>query len=158
MRIFGRITKAMGAPKPGSLSYQASVAVTKLNVPLFRLSGGRIGGSFDGVPVVLIHHVGRKSGEKRVTPLIHVVDGDNVVIIASMGGSPKHPAWFHNLMAAPDTEIELRSGRRRVHARVAEGEERSRLWEKAVAAYPTYADYQARSRGRQIPVVVLEPR
>ena len=159
MRIFGYISKALGAPKPGTLSYKASVAITDLNVPLFRLSRGRIGGSFDGVPVVLVHHVGRKSGEHRVTPLLHVTEGDNVVVIASMGGSPKHPAWFHNLKAGPDTEIELRGAvRRPVRARVATGEERARLWETAVAAYPTYADYQARSRGREIPVVVLEPR
>jgi deazaflavin-dependent oxidoreductase (nitroreductase family) len=154
----GTLTKAVGAPKPGSWQYKAAVKIMSLNVPVFRLTKGRIGGTMDGVPVLLLHHVGRKSGEHRVTATLHFVDGDNIAIIASMGGSPKHPAWFHNLKANPDTTVELRSGRREVRARVATGDERARLWEKAVAAYPTFTDYQARSRGREIPVVVLEPR
>jgi F420H(2)-dependent quinone reductase len=126
---------------------------------LFRMSGGRLGGKFGGVDVLFLHHVGRRSGAERVSPLLYVRDGDNLAVIASKGGHPRHPAWFHNLMAHPATEVELaREGRRPVRARVAEGPERERIWAKAVAVWPDYARYQARSRGRLIPVVVLERR
>ncbi len=106
----------------------------------------------------LLEHVGAKSGVKRTAPLLYVRDGDDVVLIASKGGFPKHPAWFHNLRANPDTVVQIGSEKRQVHARVADTEERKRLWPEAVRTWPGYADYQARSKGRQIPRVVLEPR
>ena len=80
------------------------------------------------------------------------------MIVASKGGFPKHPAWFHNLKANPDTTVQVGRERRQVHARVATPEERKRLWPKAVAVYRGYAGYQSRSRGREIPLVILEPR
>jgi deazaflavin-dependent oxidoreductase (nitroreductase family) len=126
---------------------------------LYRLSGGHIGHHIPGVPpMLLLYHVGAKSGKQRSTPLLYVEDGPNAVIIASKGGYPKHPAWYHNLMANPDTEVLIGTERRQVHARVAEEGERGRLWDKAVAVYPGYKAYQRHAGDRQIPVVVLEPR
>jgi deazaflavin-dependent oxidoreductase (nitroreductase family) len=126
---------------------------------IYRATGGRIGHT---LPVLrqnlLLDHVGAKSGVKRTTPLLYVEDGDTLVIVASKGGYPKHPAWLHNLRAHPETTVQVRGDRRAVRAREATDEERPRLWEKAVALYPGYRDYQARSRGRTIPIVVLEPR
>jgi deazaflavin-dependent oxidoreductase (nitroreductase family) len=108
--------------------------------------------------MLLLDHVGAKSSKKRTSPLLYVKDGDNVVIVASKGGFPKHPAWYHNLVANPDTTVQIGSEKRLVHARVANAEERERLWPKAVKSYRGYEDYQARSRGREIPLVILEPR
>ena len=128
------------------------------HVQLYRLSGGRIGHRIPGLaPTLLLDHVGARSGTPRTTPLLYIEDGPNVVIVASKGGYPKHPAWYHNLLAHPDTTIQIGPERRRVRARVAPEDERERLWPKAVAAYSGYADYQARA-GREIPVVILEPR
>ena len=106
----------------------------------------------------LLDHVGAKSGTRRTTPLLYVEDGEDVVIVASKGGFPKHPAWFHNLKANPDTTVQIGSEHRAVRARVAKPDERERLWAKAVRAYHGYEDYAARSKGREIPLVVLEPR
>jgi len=111
-----------------------------------------------GIRMLLLDHVGAKSGTKRTTPLLYVEDGDNVAIIASKGGFPKNPAWFYNLKANPDTTAQIGREHRPVHARVAEGEERERIWAKAVRVYRDYENYAARSKGRTIPVVVLEPR
>jgi deazaflavin-dependent oxidoreductase (nitroreductase family) len=108
--------------------------------------------------MLLLDHVGAKSGVRRTSPLQYVEDGENVVVIASKGGFPKHPAWFHNLKANPDTTVQIGSERRRVHARVvADPEERERLWAKAVSIFRPYEDYRRRA-GREIPIVVLEPR
>ena len=96
--------------------------------------------------MLLLDHVGAKSGTKRTSPLLYVEDGDDVVVVASKGGFPKHPAWYHNLMANPDTTVQIGTEQRPVHARVATPEERERLWPVAVKAYHGYADYQARSK------------
>lgn len=152
----GRLTARVGTIAPGPL-FSLWLRVTSANVWLYRISRGRLAGSLDGAPIVLVHHIGRRSGEHRVAPLLCALDGPNVIVIGSWAGSPTHPAWFRNLLARPDTEIELRGERRPVHARVAEGEERERLWAHAVATWPAFADYQARTE-RVIPVVVLEPR
>ncbi len=127
---------------------------------LYRRTGGRLGHTIPGVPgkMLLLDHVGAKSGTKRTSPLLYVRDGDDLVVIASKGGFPKHPAWYHNLMANPDTDAQVGSERRRVHARIANAEERKRLWPVALKQYRGYADYQARSKGREIPLVILEPR
>jgi deazaflavin-dependent oxidoreductase (nitroreductase family) len=105
----------------------------------------------------LLDHVGARSGIHRTSPLQYVKDGENVVVIASKGGYSKHPAWFHNLMANPDTTVQIGPERRAVHAREAKPEELDRLWDKAVAIYRPYEDYRARA-GREIPLIVLEPR
>lgn len=126
---------------------------------IYRASGGRVGHTFPGLPtMLLLDHVGARSKTKRTSPLLYVRDGENLVIVASKGGYPRHPAWFHNLKANPETTVQVGRERRAVRARVATDEERPRLWAQAVAAYPGYEDYQARSKGRTIPLVVLEPR
>jgi deazaflavin-dependent oxidoreductase (nitroreductase family) len=125
---------------------------------VYRATNGLIGHRFPGfAPMLLVDHVGAKSGTARTSPLVYAEDGENVILVASKGGYPKHPAWFHNLMANPDTSIQIGSTRRRVHARVADAEERKRLWPKVVQVYSGYDDYQRRTE-REIPLVILEPR
>jgi len=125
---------------------------------VYRASHGLIGHRIPGQPpVLLLDHVGAKTGRKRTSPLVYGRDGENLVLVASKGGYPKHPAWFHNLMANPDTTVQVGSHRLNVHARVAEGEERTRLWSLMVGVYGGYEDYRRRTE-REIPLVVLEPR
>jgi F420H(2)-dependent quinone reductase len=131
-----------------------------LHTALYKVSGGRLGHTIPGVPgkMLLLDHVGAKSGTKRTAPLLYFRDGDDLVIVASKGGFPKNPAWYYNLKANPDTAVQVGSHHVPVHARVAEPQERERLWPMAVKAYRGYADYQVRSKGREIPLVILEPR
>ena len=125
---------------------------------LYRATHGLIGHRIPGLPpMLLLDHVGAKSGVKRTAPLLYIRNGDDVVIVASKGGFPKHPAWFHNLRANPDTTVQIGSERRAVRARIATPQERERLWPKAVAAYHDYARYQQRT-DREIPLVILERR
>jgi deazaflavin-dependent oxidoreductase (nitroreductase family) len=125
---------------------------------IYRATNGLIGHRLPGLPpTLLLDHVGAKSAITRTTPLLYVKDGPNVVIVASKGGHPKHPAWYHNVCANPDTTVQIGAERRPVHARVATSEERERLWPKAVAAYGEYRHYQERT-GREIPLVILQPR
>lgn len=128
------------------------------HVAVYRLTGGLIGHRTPGSPpMLLLDHEGARTGQRRTTPLVYVVDGDDVVIVASKGGHPRHPAWFHNLLAHPEVTIQVGRDRRPVHARVATPTERARLWPMAVATYPGYTGYQERTE-REIPLVVLEPR
>ena len=125
---------------------------------VYRATNGVVGHRFPGAPpMLLLDHVGAKSGTKRTSPLAYVKDGKDVVIVASKGGNPKHPAWYHNLRANPDTTIQVGSKRRAVRARVANAAEHKRLWPKAVEAYSGYDGYQERTK-RKIPLVILEPR
>jgi F420H(2)-dependent quinone reductase len=125
---------------------------------IYRASNGLIGHRFPGAPpTLLLDHVGAKSGTKRTSPLVYTVDGANLVLVASKGGYPKNPGWFHNLVANPDTTVQVGSSRRDVHAHVADAEERARLWPLVLQTYKGYADYQKRAE-REIPLVVLEPR
>jgi deazaflavin-dependent oxidoreductase (nitroreductase family) len=156
--LYGRITSASRPPRPGSAGFKAWTLATRLNTLAYRVSGGRLGGSFDRAPVLLLHHVGRRSGEPRVAPLIYLPDGEDLVIVASYGGAPKHPAWFHNLTAAPETTVEVGRERRAVVAHVATAAERDRLWPAVLELYPAYGDYQERTGGREIPLVVLKAR
>ena len=129
-----------------------------LHTLVYRLTRGAVGHRFPGwAPVLLLDHVGAKSGVKRTSPLLYVDDPPDVVIIASKGGYPQHPAWYHNLRANPDTTAQIGAERRPVHARVATAEERARLWPKVVDAYSGYQTYQERT-DREIPLVILEPR
>jgi F420H(2)-dependent quinone reductase len=125
----------------------------------YRATRGRVRHRIPGVsaPILLLNHVGAKSGVKRTSPLSYIADGEDVVLIAAKGGYPKHPAWLHNLKANPDTFAPIRSERRPVHARIATPEERERLWPVAVGVYKGYATYQRRTE-REIPLVILEPR
>jgi F420H(2)-dependent quinone reductase len=125
---------------------------------IYRATNGLIGHRFPGLaPMLLLDHVGAKSGVKRTSPLLYIKDGANVVIVASKGGYPKHPAWFHNVRANPDTTVQIGSERLPVRARVANAQERERLWPRAVAAYRDYGRYQERT-DREIPLVILERR
>jgi deazaflavin-dependent oxidoreductase (nitroreductase family) len=130
-------------------------AMSGLNTALYRLTGGKVANRMGKAPILLLTVAGRKSGKRRTTPLLHGRDGDNYVVIASMGGAPKHPAWYHNL-EGQEAEIQVGRKRLRVRARDAEGEERERLWALMVSLYPSYDDYQKKTE-RRIPVVVLEP-
>jgi deazaflavin-dependent oxidoreductase (nitroreductase family) len=132
--------------------------ITNLHVLAYRLSGGIVGSRFPGVPpMLLLDHLGAKTGNRRTTPLAYIEDGKNIVIVASKAGAPRNPAWFHNLQAHPDTTVQVGGSRIGVRARVASSEERSRLWPRVVAAYDGYASYQQRTK-REIPLVILEPR
>ncbi len=124
----------------------------------YRLTGGLVGHHVPGAPpMLLLDHVGAKSGSRRTSPLVYLEDGNNIALVASNAGNARHPAWYHNLRANPDTEVQVGSERRKVRARLAGDDERPRLWAKAVAQYGGYAGYQKRT-GRKIPVVVLERR
>ena len=126
---------------------------------LYRLSGGAIGHRVPGIKgrMLLLDHVGARSGRKRTAPLLYFSDGENLVLVASKGGFERHPAWFHNLHANPETTVQVGRERREVRARVATPEERERLWPRAVEIWPGYDSYQERTN-REIPLVVLEPR
>jgi F420H(2)-dependent quinone reductase len=131
---------------------------TQGHTAIYRASGGRIGHRIPGAPpMLLLEHVGAKSGTKRTSPLVYIRDGGDLVLVASKGGYPRSPGWFYNLKANPDTEVQIGSERRQVHARVAGPEERKRLWPKAVKVYGGYEDYQRRAE-REIPLVILTPR
>jgi F420H(2)-dependent quinone reductase len=138
------------------LAQRAFDEFTKVHVHLYRASRGRIGGRVRRAKVLLLDNVGRKSGKKRTAPLLYVDDGDDLVIVASKGGSHKHPAWFLNLQANPETTVQVRGERRRVRAREASDAERERIWPKLIAVWSDYDNYQRRT-DRQIPLVVLEP-
>jgi deazaflavin-dependent oxidoreductase (nitroreductase family) len=108
-------------------------------------------------PILLLNTVGRKSGKKRATPLLYVVDGGDFVIIASKGGTPSHPAWYLNLKANPDATVEDADRELQVSAEEVDGEEKVRLWRKMAEMYPTYDDYQKKTK-REIPLLVLHTR
>lgn len=125
---------------------------------IYRLTHGLIGHRFPGAPpTLLLNHVGAKSGAHRTSPLTYTEDGHDFVLVASKGGHPRHPSWYHNLMANPDTSVQVGAAHRAVHARLATPQERERLWPAVVATYSGYSGYQART-DREIPLVVLEPR
>ncbi len=125
---------------------------------IYRASHGLIGHRFPGAPpALLLDHVGAKSAVKRTSPLVYTVDGRDLILVASKGGYPKNPAWFHNLIANPDTSVQVGSSRREVHARVAGAKERERLWPMVLKTYGGYEDYQRRTE-RELPLVILEPR
>ena len=121
----------------------------------FRANAGQVTGMFAGAPLVLITTTGAKSGKKRTTPIVYTTDGDNVVIIASKGGAPTSPDWFHNLVANPDVTVELATEKFEARARVAEEPERERLYRAQAALMPNFAEYE-KATTRKIPVVVLE--
>ena len=128
-------------------------------VELYESSGGTKGTTLrdTGLPVVIVTHRGQKTGAIRKTPLMRVKDGDSYVLVGSQGGAPKDPAWVHNLRAEPHVELRDETIVRSMRVReVKNAAERARLWTLAVAAYPPYAEYQARTK-RQIPVFVAEP-
>jgi deazaflavin-dependent oxidoreductase (nitroreductase family) len=155
--LWGKLSTASAPPKPGSVAFKVWKGFTKANIWVYRKSGGRFLGQFDKAPLCILHHRGAKSGQARETPLTYLPDGDRVVLIASYGGAPKSPAWFHNLMAKPDIEIERGGTREPMTARKADAAERTELWPRITDMYPGYGDYQKRT-SREIPVVICAPR
>ena len=121
----------------------------------FRANAGRVGGRLADVDLVLVTHTGARTGRTLTTPLGHLTDGDDLVIVAANRGSARHPAWYHNLVAHPEVTVEVGADRFDAVAEVATGPERARLWSMIVAAKPFFLDFQAAARPRQIPIVVL---
>ena len=109
------------------------------------------------VPALLLITKGRKSGQKYIFPLFYGEDGDSFLIIASKGGAPDHPGWYKNLLADPEVEVQVGTRKLRARARTVTGEDRARLWDKALEFWPPYADYQEKAPHREIPVVLLDP-
>ncbi len=152
-----------GLDSPGTVTLIKYMA--KIQVWLFQRTNGRIGNTWrvgagfkKPVPTLLLEHRGRKSGKTFTTPLLYLVDGPNLIVVASQGGLPKNPQWYPNLVAHPDTVVHLPKERGRpVTARTVESDERAMLWPKLVELYADFAKY-ATWTDREIPVVVLEPR
>lgn len=133
---------------------------TRIHVAVYRRTGGRIGGHLPGFPdarIVLVDHVGAKTGVRRTSPLMFHEEDGVVSVVASKAGQPTHPAWFHNLMANPETTIQIGREVRRVRARIARDEEREHLWPKFAAFYPGFDRFAQMAEGRSIPVVTFEP-
>jgi deazaflavin-dependent oxidoreductase (nitroreductase family) len=122
----------------------------------FRASGGKVGGQFEGAPLLLLHTVGAKSGQLRVNPVMYQKVDGGYAVFASKGGAPKNPDWYFNLLANPRVKAEIGTATVDLVAREAEGGERDKIWSAQKAAYPGFADYE-RNTTRQIPVMVLEP-
>ena len=123
----------------------------------FRANSGKVGGPFEGAPMILIHHTGVKTGTERVTPLVYQPVGSAFAVFASKAGAPTNPQWFANLKAHPETAVEVGSDTIPVRARVLEGSERDAIWTKQKELMPGFADYEAKTQGiREIPVVLLE--
>lgn len=150
-------------PRPWTKSEEkmGSVAVqvmSKVNTWLYRASGGKLGAKFmRGAPVFLLITRGRKSGAARTAPLIYLQDGADYVLVASKGGMSHHPAWYLNLEANPDCEVEIGRQRLPMRARRVSDAEKAELWPRLLEVYPDYDDYQARTT-RNIPVIRLTPR
>jgi F420H(2)-dependent quinone reductase len=139
-----------------SLPAGALRAIGKLNVPLYRISRGRLFGRVGGAPVLLITTTGRRSGEQRTAPVVYLAEGERIVLIGSNAGNKRAPAWSLNLKTNPDCDVQMRGERRAMRARVAEGEERAELWRAMNEQYAGFDDYQKRT-DREIAVFVLEP-
>ncbi len=123
----------------------------------FRANGGQVGGQFEGAPLLLLHSTGARSGQERVNPMMYQDLGDgSVAVFASKAGAPDNPDWFHNITADPAVTAEIGTEQRSFAARVAEGDERERIWSKQKADYPGFAEYEQKTE-RTIPVVVLDP-
>jgi deazaflavin-dependent oxidoreductase (nitroreductase family) len=122
----------------------------------FRANHGKVGGHFEGAPLLLLHTLGARSGRRIVKPMMYLRDGDRYLVFASKGGAPENPAWYHNVVANPEVEIEVGDETVQVRAEVLTGEERDRKYAEQAALYPGFADYQKKTE-RVIPVVALVP-
>jgi deazaflavin-dependent oxidoreductase (nitroreductase family) len=132
----------------------------RIHVAVYRRSDGRLGGHIPGWPearIALLDHVGAKTGTRRTSPVMCLEDGDAIVVMASKAGQPSNPAWFHNLMAHSDTTVQLGPVVRQVRARVASGDERTRLWSRFLEIYPGSEFYERNAGAREIPIIVLDP-
>ncbi len=122
---------------------------------IYRLTGARLGSRLFGVPILLLTVTGRKTGSQRTTPLMYFNDGEDLLIVASKGGDPRHPEWYLNLVANPDVMVQVGRKKMQMRAFTATDDERSRLWPQVVKAYGGYAGYQSKT-ARKIPVVILK--
>jgi deazaflavin-dependent oxidoreductase (nitroreductase family) len=122
----------------------------------FRANGGRVGGAFEGAPLLLLHSTGARSGEERINPMIYQRVGDAYAVFASKGGAPTNPDWYYNLLAHPEATIEIGEDVEKVTARVAGPAERAPIWERQKERYPVFAEYERKTE-REIPVVILDP-
>jgi F420H(2)-dependent quinone reductase len=129
---------------------------SRVNVGLYRRTGGKVGGRVGKAPILLLTTTGRRSGAARTTPLLFLRDEDTIAVVASYGGRPAHPAWYLNLQANPAVEVQVERERFAATARTATAEERSLLWPRFVDMYGSYAAYERRT-SRAIPVVLLQP-
>ena len=132
------------------------VAPVAEQVELYERTGGEEGGTMQGLPVIILTTKGAKSGKIRKTPLMRVTDGTPYAVVASQGGAPKHPVWYHNIVSEPHVVLQDGPVVGDYVARRVEGDELDRWWARAVEAFPPYADYQKKT-DRDIPVFVLEP-
>ncbi len=123
----------------------------------FRANDGRVGGMFEGMPLLLLHNTGARSGVDRINPVAYLKDGDRYVVFASKGGAPTNPGWFHNLKAHPEVTVEVGTDTVDVVAREADGEERERLFDAQKQRSQQFAEYEQKTT-RRIPVMVLTPR
>ncbi|WP_369054321.1 nitroreductase/quinone reductase family protein [Kineococcus terrestris] len=123
----------------------------------FRANEGRVGGPFQGAPMILVHHRGRKSGVERVSPMVYQPVDGAYAVFASKAGAPTNPDWYHNLLANPGTTVEVGTETVPVRARELEGEERTAVWERQKTAMPGFAEYEVKAAPRRIPVLLLEP-
>jgi deazaflavin-dependent oxidoreductase (nitroreductase family) len=123
----------------------------------FRENGGKVGGFFEGAPLLLLHHNGAKSGTERVNPLVYQQVDGSYAIFASAGGQPRDPQWFRNLVAHPEVTIEVGTSTLKATARVAEGDERDSIWTTQTERLANFAEYEKNAAPRVIPVVVLDP-
>jgi deazaflavin-dependent oxidoreductase (nitroreductase family) len=123
----------------------------------FRANEGKVGGPFEGAPVLLLTSTGAKSGEQRTTPVVYQKDGERMVIFASKAGAPSNPAWYHNLVANPTATVEVGPDTLEVDALVTGGDERERLFSRQKELMPQFAEYEQKTT-RQIPVVALQPK
>ena len=130
--------------------------MTGTHAAIYRASGGKVAGRMFNSPVLLLITTGRKTGKERTSPLLYLEDGENLVVVGSVGGAPKHPAWYWNLKANPEARVQIKDRTLRVSAEEAKDEEKRRLWRLVVEMYPPYEDYQQRTQ-REIPVFVLRP-
>ena len=128
--------------------------VGRVHGAIYRASGGRVGARLAGIPMLLLTTVGRRSGHRRTLPLAYLADGDDLVVVASNGGSDRHPAWWLNLQRNPEAEVQLAAERWRVNAQLATPEERARLWPELVRGNPAWGSYEKKT-AREIPVVIL---
>jgi deazaflavin-dependent oxidoreductase (nitroreductase family) len=152
---FDRVLQAFAQTRAGGWMFVN--VLPAIDRPLLRVSHGRLSTGM-GQTYVLLHARGAKSGAERTVPLLGTKFGDSILLVASKAGATEHPAWFHNVRANPDVAVSVDGRRQPMRARVAAGEERQRLWAMVCDHYSGYAAYQARTGGRVIPVVVLEPR
>jgi len=128
-----------------------------LNASVYRMTGGRIMGKMGASDICVVRMQGARSGRWRDVPLMYVPNGDGVILVASLGGAPKNPMWYYNLVAHPDIEVQVKENTLRLRARLASSEEKAQVWPRCVAAYPSYETYQKRTT-RDIPVFICEPR